>query len=99
MFYTIYYINLKNINFKELLDKLHKIGFPESYLNDFTFCPYLIIHKDFKDNKTPVYENINEGYLKSIKSKCILVESFDIDNFINNAYKLLDNYLNTNTLF
>ena len=88
MFCTIYYINLNNIDFPELLKQLHKLGFPESYLNDFRFCPYLTIHKDFETNTKPVYNNINEGYLNSIKSKCIVIEDNNIPDFINHAKEL-----------
>ena len=88
MFYTIYYINLNNVDFSELLKQLHKLGFPESYLNDFGFCPYLIIHKDFETNTKPVYDNINGGYLNSIKSKCIVIEDTTISDFIEHAKEL-----------
>lgn len=89
MFYKIYFIDLHIVeDIQKLLDKLHKLGYPESYLSDFSFCPYLIIHKDFEHNKYPVYENINKGYLDSMKSKVILIECKSSDELIGHAYEL-----------
>lgn len=100
MFYKIYYIDLHIVgDIQKLLDKLHKLGYPESYLSDFSFCPYLIIHKDFEHNKYPVYENINKGYLDSMKSKVILVECKSSDEFISYAYKLSNDTNFNNGLF
>lgn len=98
MFYKIYYIDLHIVeDIQKLLNKLHKLGYPESYLSDFSFCPYLIIHKDFEHNKYPVYENINKGYLDSMKSKVILVECKSSDEFISYAYELSKDTISNNT--
>ena len=40
------------------------------------------------ENTKPVYDNINEGYLNSIKSKCIVIEDNNIPDFINHAKEL-----------
>ena len=48
MFYKIYYIHINNVSdLTKLLSRLHNIGYQESYLSEFSFCPYIIIHKDF----------------------------------------------------
>lgn len=100
MFYKIYYIDIHNINdIQKLLNNLHKIGYSESYLSDFSFCPYLIIHKDFEHNKYPVYENINKGYLDSMKSKVILIECISSDEFIEHAYEFKNSKINNMSLF
>lgn len=96
MFYKIYYIHINNINdIQNFLNKLHSLGYSESYLSDFSFCPYIIIHKDFEHNKIPVYENINKGYLDCMKSKVILVECNNTDELISHAYELTKD-INTN---
>ena len=100
MFYKIYYLDLHNVDdIQKLLNSLHKIGYPESYLSDFSFCPYLIIHKDFEYNKYPVYENINKGYLDSMKSKVILTECKSVDEFIEHAYEFKNSEINNIGLF
>ncbi len=101
MFYKIYYIDLHLVeDIKKLLDKLHKLGYPETYLSDFSFCPYLIIHKDFEHNKYPVYENINKGYLDSMRSKVILIKCKSSSELIEYAYELTnDNNSISNGLF
>ena len=100
MFYKIYYIHINNVSdLNKLLSKLHNIGYQESYLSEFSFCPYIIIHKDFKKNKIPIYENINKGYLDMLKTKVILKEDTDIDSFISHAYEIVDDNVNSNSLF
>lgn len=86
---TIYYIYLLNIDIDNLIKKLTKLGFQESYLNDLTFCPYLIIHKDFEFNKLSIYENINKGYLNLLKEKTNLIEDTSISSFIQHAKELI----------
>lgn len=100
MFYKIYYIHSNNVSdLNKLLSKLHNIGYQESYLSEFSFCPYIIIHKDFEKNKIPIYENINKGYLDMLKTKVILKEDTDIDSFISHAYEIVDDNINSNSLF
>ena len=100
MFYKIYYIHINNVSdLNKLLSKLHNIGYQESYLSEFSFCPYIIIHKDFEKNKIPIYENINKGYLDMLKTKVILKEDTDIDSFISHAYEIVDDNVNSNSLF
>lgn len=83
--FQISYINVNNVDIQELLKRLHKLGFQESYLNDFRFCPYFIIYKNPDTNKTPKYKNINEGYLNHIKSNYVTTEYTDISDFIDCA--------------
>ena len=52
MIYFINLLNISNIDKNILIEQLIKIGYSEQYLNDISFCPYLIIHKDFEDNLT-----------------------------------------------
>lgn len=100
MFYKIYYIDLHIVeNIQSLLTNLHKLGYPESYLSDFDFCPYLIVHKDFEHNKYPIYENINKGYLDYIQSKSILIECKSVDELIEHAYEFKVTTSSFNGLF
>lgn len=90
----ISYIDLTNLSDADrtyLIEKLINIGYKESYLNDFTFCPYLIIHKDFEDHKTPIYENINKGFLTKLISLTTIQEYKNVNNFISAAITLFKN--------
>ena len=90
----ISYIDLTNLSDADrtyLIEKLINIGYKESYLNDFTFCPYLIIHKDFEDHKTPIYENINKGFLTKLISLTTTQEYKNVNNFISAAITLFKN--------
>lgn len=87
--YTVYYINTDNdINYNEIIQRLLKIGYNEEYLNEFSFCPYLLLHLDYKTSKYPVYENVNKGYLDALGSKCVLKECESEDEFIEIAQNL-----------
>ena len=97
----ISFIDLTNLSDSDrtyLIEKLNNIGYKESYLNDFTFCPYLIIHKDFEDNKTPIYENINKGFLTKLISLTTTQEYKNLNNFISAAINLFK-YQPTHKLF
>ena len=95
MIYFINLLNFSNIDINIIVEKLIKIGYSEQFLNDISFCPYLIIHKDFEDNLTPTYENINEGFLNKLKEKFNIKEFFDIYDFISTAKSLLINDINS----
>ncbi len=99
IFMKIYVINLKNIeNLNKFLDKLHNIGYKEQYLNDISFCPYLIIHKNFDSTKTDfIYENINEGYLKMLTNNFNVIQIDNVDDFI--SYSISVQSENENSLF
>ena len=99
MIYFINLLNISNIDKNILIEQLIKIGYSEQYLNDISFCPYLIIHKDFEDNLTPTYENINEGFLNKIKENLNIEEVFNIYDFISAAKSLLIKNNNINNLF
>ena len=86
---NFYYIKLESqINTEILIEKLNEMKFKHTYLNDMSFCPYLIIHKDYEDKETPVYENINEGFLNKIKTNNKIEEITNIDDFISAARSL-----------
>lgn len=98
----ISYIDLTNLSDADktyLIEKLNNIGYKDCYLNDFSFCPYLIIHKDFEDHKTLVYENINKGFLVKLISLTITQEYKNINNFISAAITLFKNNNPINKLF
>lgn len=86
---SVYFINLKNIKIEETLDKLHSLGYRPQYMNEISFCPYLIVHKNFEKNKEDyVYENINIGLLERLKSYFNVVEDTDVGEFITHASEI-----------
>lgn len=95
----IYVINLKNIkDINKFLIKLHNVGYKEQYLNDISFCPYLILHKNFDSTKSDfLYENINEGYLKMLTDKFDVIHVDNVDDFI--SYSISIQHENENSLF
>lgn len=98
----IYYINLNkfsDFDKETIIEKMINMGYEKSYLSDYSFCPYLIIHKDFEDHKTPVYENINKGFLIKLKSEMNIQEITDKDNFITAAFNLYKHNQYINKLF
>lgn len=100
----IYYINLINIDFdkiNKLIEKLIYIGYKGTKLNNISFCPYLIIHKDF-ENTDYIFENINEGYLNLLKNNKLVIikELNNIEVFISKSIEIKNNNLNNlNKLF
>jgi len=83
---TIYYISIKHIKLEELLNKLHSLGYKEQYINDVSFCPYMIVHKNFEKGKNDfIYENINIGLLERLKGYFNIMEDDNIDDFILHA--------------
>ena len=95
----IYVINLKNIkDINKFLIKLRNVGYKEQYLNDISFCPYLIIHKNFDLSKSDfIYENINEGYLKMLTDNFEVIHVDNVDDFI--SYGISIQHENENSLF
>lgn len=94
----IYYINLINIDFdkiNKLIEKLIYIGYKGTKLNNISFCPYLIIHKDF-ENTDYIFENINEGYLNLLKNNKLVIikELHNIEDFISKSIEIKNNNLN-----
>lgn len=85
----LFYINLKEIKVDELLDKLHSLGYEQKYMNELSFCPYLIVHKNFeKDKEDFIYENINLGLLERLKAYFELNEDTNINDFITHAAEI-----------
>lgn len=83
---NVYFINLKEVKVDDLLDKLHSLGYDQQYMNELSFCPYLIVHKNFEKGKSGfVYENISLGLLERLKGYFNVIEDTDIDSFITHA--------------
>lgn len=85
----LFYISLKEIKVDELLEKLHSLGYEKKYMNEISFCPYLIVHKNFEKGKEDyVYENINLGLLERLKAYFELVEDKSMDDFVTHAAEI-----------
>lgn len=96
----VYFINLDNVNVNRLIGKLLSLGYKETYLNELSFCPYMIIHKNFDRTKTDVmYENINIGFLEKIKENLETIEVETEDEFIGYADDLIKGRADINKLF
>jgi hypothetical protein len=96
----VYFINLDNVNVNRLIGKLLSLGYKETYLNELSFCPYMIIHKNFDRTKTDVmYENINIGFLERIKENLETIEAETEDEFIGYADDLINGRTDINRLF
>lgn len=101
MLQRVFYINIseKEGEFLEYIKpKLLNYGYKEASLNEIRFCPILIVHRDWEDNTTLIYENINEGFLKTLLLHCICEECKDIDTFIYNASLIRINQSNINAI-
>lgn len=100
MFYFINLNSISTIDKDILIEKLIEIGYKETSLNDISFCPYLIIHKDFENNTDLIYENINEGFLNKLILEKKIKEVKDCFDFISAARSLTpDDIEPINSLF
>jgi hypothetical protein len=99
MFYFINLNSISTIDKDILIEKLIEIGYKETTLNDISFCPYLIIHKDFENNSDLIYENINEGFLNKLILEKKIEEVKDSFDFISAARSLSPEIETMNGLF
>lgn len=84
---------------KDFSERLKSAKIEVGYLSDFSFCPYIICYKS-PDNDFFV-NNINEGFLKSIKDndQHSVIECDEISDFIETALSIKTDKIIQNTLF
>lgn len=80
-------------------ERLRAVKIEIGYLSDLSFCPYIICYKN-PDNDF-IINNINEGFLNSIKenNQYSLIVCDDIYDFIETALSIKSDKILQNTLF
>ena len=84
---------------RDFSERLKSAKIEVGYLSDLSFCPYIICYKN-PDNDFTI-NNINEGFLKSIKenNQYSLIVCNDIYDFIETALSIKSDKILQNTLF